>query len=107
MEYVAELRQLTANCDLGDYLCQALRDRFFRGLLSDSIHKCLLTESDLSFTRTVELEEGIEAAAKDTLQLNGSEAVVHVMLKGSEVAVHVVTHKQEQPCYRSVRSNHA
>ena len=85
-----------ANCDFGDYLDQALWDRFVCGLLSDSIQRCLLTESDLSFTRAVEIAQGIEAAAKDTLQPEGSEGVVHV-----------VTRKQEKPCYRCGRSNHA
>ena len=97
VEYVAELRRLTANCDFGDYLDQALRDRFVCGLLSDCIQRRLLTESDLTFTRAVEIAQGMEAAAKDTLQLKGSEAVVHG----------VVARKQEQPCYRCGRSNHA
>ena len=73
-----------------------MRDRFVCGLLSDSIQRRLLTESDLSFTLAVEIAQGMEASAKDTLQL-----------KGSETAVHVVTSKQEQPCYRCGRSNHA
>ena len=96
VEYVAELRRVTANCDFGDYLDQALRDRFVCGLLSDSIQRRLLTESDLSFTRAVEIGQGMEAAARDTLQLKGSEGVVHV-----------VNRKQEKPCYRCGRSNHA
>ena len=96
MQYVAEFRRLTANCDFGDYLDQALRDRFIYGLLSDSIQRCLLTESDLSFTRAVEIAEGMEAEAKDTLQLKGSEAAVHVMAR-----------KQEQPCYRCGHSSYA
>ena len=96
VENVAELRRLTANCDLGDYLDQALRDRFVSGLLSDSIQRCLLTESDLSFTRAVEIAQGMEAAARDTLQLKGSEGVVHV-----------VNRKLEKPSYRCGRSNHA
>lgn len=85
-----------ANCDFGDYRDQALRDRFVCGLLSDSIQRRLLTESDLSFTRAVEIAQGMEAAARDTLQLKGSEGVVHV-----------VNRKQEKPCYRCGRSNHA
>ena len=96
MENVTELRRLTANCNFGDYLDQALRDRFVCGLLSDSIRRRLLTESDLSFTRTEEKVQGMEAVAKDTLELKGSEAAVHVM-----------TRKQEQLCYRCGRSNHA
>ena len=73
MEYVAELPRLTVNCHFGDFLDQALQDRFVCGLLSDSIQRCLLTESDLSFTRAVEIAQGMEAAAKDTLQLKGSK----------------------------------
>ena len=67
VEYVTELRRLMANCDFGDYLDQTLRDRFICGLLSDSSQRCLLTESDLSFMRAVEIAQGMEASAKDTL----------------------------------------
>ena len=96
MEYIVKQQRLTANCNFVDYLDQALRDRFICGLQSDSIQRHLLTESELSFTREVEIVQGMEAAAKDTIQL-----------KGSEVAVHVMTSKQEDPYYRCGRSNHA
>ena len=75
MEYVTKFRQLTTNCNFGDYLDQALLDRFVCGLLTGSIQRRLLTESDLSFTRAVQIAQGMEAAVKDTLTLKGSEVM--------------------------------
>ena len=54
-EYVAELRKLTLNCDFKDHLDEALRDRFVCGLRSEATQKQLLTESELTFTRAVEI----------------------------------------------------
>ena len=34
-EYVAELRRLSANCDYGDFLTQAIRDRLVAGIRSE------------------------------------------------------------------------
>ena len=39
-EYVAELRKLTTNCDIGDYPEQGLRDRYVYGL-----HETILRSS--------------------------------------------------------------
>ena len=38
-DYVAELRKLTINCDFGDYLEEALRDRFVCRLCSEPTQK--------------------------------------------------------------------
>ena len=54
-EYVAELRKLTTNCDFGDYLEEALRDRFICRLRSETTQKQLLTEAELTFQRAVEI----------------------------------------------------
>ncbi len=48
-QYVAELRKLTVNCDLGTYLEEALRDRFVCGLRSENVQKKLLTMTTLTF----------------------------------------------------------
>ena len=54
-EYVAELRKLAAPCKFGDYLNEALRDRFVCGLRSKSTQERLLSEVDLTLTKAVSI----------------------------------------------------
>ena len=60
-EFVAELRRLSSNCDFGNYLEEALRDRFVCGLRSKVTQKQLLTETDLTLARAVDIAKSMEA----------------------------------------------
>ena len=64
-EFVAKLKRLAATCEFGQYLNDALRDRFVCGLLHEGMQKHLLSEPDLTFTRAVEIAQGIAAAEKN------------------------------------------
>ena len=80
MIFVAELKRLSQHCDFGDNLNDTLRDKLVCGLTSESIQKCLLSESELSFRRAVELAIGLETAAKDSVELrNKGGPEVHKM----------------------------
>ena len=61
-EYVAELRRLATDCEFGDYLGEALRDRLVCGTRSSSVQKRLLSEADLTFKRALEIAQAMEAA---------------------------------------------
>ena len=91
-DYVAELQRLSMDCDFGDFLKPALRDRLVCGLKNESAQKKLLTEANLTFTRAVEIAEGNEAAEASTQEFN----------KGNPASVRRMT----QPCYRCGRHNH-
>ncbi len=68
-EYVAELRRLSAHCEFGAFLDDALRDRFVCGLCSETTQKKLLVEANLTFARAVEHAQSMESAASKTKQL--------------------------------------
>ena len=53
--YLAELRKMTEYCNFGDFLNDALRDKFVCGMDSSSIRKRLLTEKDLTLEKAVSL----------------------------------------------------
>lgn len=61
-EYIAELRRLAAKCAFAGHLDEALRDRFVCGLKSEATQKRLLTESDLTLAKAVEVAQNMEAA---------------------------------------------
>ena len=65
LDYIAELRRLAITCEFGDFLDQALRDRFVCGLHAESIQKKLLSEKSLDITKAVELARGMEVAAAE------------------------------------------
>ena len=79
-EYVAELRRLATHCEFGDYLEQALRDRLVCGIRHENTQKRLLSESDLSLTKAIEMARRIEAAETQSTQLKatGSAPVMNV-----------------------------
>ena len=60
-DYVAKLQRLSAHCEFGDYLDQALRDCLVCGLRAESIQKRLLAEADLTLKKALELAQGMEA----------------------------------------------
>ena len=96
-DYVAELRKLTLNCDFKDHLDEALRDRFVCGLRSEAAQKQLLTESELTFTRAVEIAKGMEVADKKSRQFKGATDGVVNKLTGNP---------PPQPCFRCGKQNH-
>ena len=57
-DYEAELRRLATLCDFGEYLDQALRDRLVCGLRSEATQEHLLSKSDLTLKRALEIPIG-------------------------------------------------
>lgn len=80
-EYVAQLRHLALHCEFGEYLDQALRDRFVCGIGNEDIQKKILAqETAMEFTKAVELAVALEAATSQTkeIQDKGEQAVHHM-----------------------------
>ena len=72
-DFVAELRRLAKDCEFRDHLDEALRDRFVCGLLNEATQKRLLTESNLTFNKAIEVAQSAETATKNAQQLKGVE----------------------------------
>ena len=100
MNFVADLRQLTLNYEFETFLDQALSDRFVCGLKHESTQKRLLSEDKkLTFSRAVEIAQGLESAESKAKEFKGSQPAVF------QVAPQ---HKGERkPCHRCGRSNHS
>lgn len=97
-EYVAELRRLATNCEFGEFLNDALRDRLVCGLRNPSIQKRLLSEAELKLAKAVELAQGMEAADSNAKQLQGGE--------GASLNRTGANWTGAKPCYRCGGTNH-
>ena len=53
LDYIAELRRLSATCDFGGYLNEVLRDRSVCGLSNEATQKRLLTEQNLDLAKAL------------------------------------------------------
>ena len=70
-DFVADLRRLSIKCEFGDFLDQALRDRFVCGVRNEALQRKLLTESDLTIKRAQELAQSMESADLNANDLKG------------------------------------
>ena len=75
-DYVTQLCHLSAHCEFGEYLNDALRDRLVCGMRSENAQKRLLSESDLTFKCALELSQGMEAAERNAKALKGTETAI-------------------------------
>ena len=69
--YIAELRKLARYCKFDAQLNDSLRDRFVCGLRYENIQKRLLSESELTLDKAIELAIAMETAASDASELQG------------------------------------
>lgn len=88
--FVAELRRLTEFCAFGASLDDMIRDRLVCGINDDRIQRRLLSESDLTLQRAVELATAMETAAKDVLELqqqSKAESTVNIIQSSASKTV--------------------
>ena len=74
-DFIADLCRLAISCEFGDFLSQALRDRYVCGLKAENIQKKLLAEDNLTIAQALELARGMEVAAADAKELKHSSSV--------------------------------
>ena len=70
--YVAELRKLTEHCGFGDTLNDMLRDRLVCGINDGGIHR-LLSEPDLTYKKSLDLAQAMEADERNVQDLKSSK----------------------------------
>ena len=106
-EYVAELRRLAINCEFGEYLNEALRDRLVCGLRNTGIQKRLLSEAKLTLAKAEEIAQGMEAADTNAKRLHGGDpgSVDKITPRGDKTDT-FGGRKHDTPCYRCGRKGH-
>jgi len=104
--FIADLRRLSIKCEFGDFLDQALRDRFVCGVRTEAIQKKLLTEADLTIKRAQEIAQSMESADRSAKDLKG-DATPRTMTKRVDVTALVRTQEKATTCYHCGRHHDA
>ena len=114
VQYIAELRRLATHCQFAGYLDEALRDRFVCGIRSEAIQRSLLTETDLTLARAIELAQGMEAAEKNAQSFKGhsSDSPMQRVHAQRGAAANNPGRRQvppmfDKPCHRCGKKNHS
>ncbi|XP_021378372.1 uncharacterized protein K02A2.6-like [Mizuhopecten yessoensis] len=68
-QYIAALRNLSEHCNFGGTLETMIRDRLVCGINEDRIQRRLLSEGELTFTKSYEIAISMETAAKNVIDL--------------------------------------
>lgn len=71
-DFTASLRKLAIRCEFGDFLEEALRDRFVCGLREETIQKRLLSEQDLTNAKAIDTAKAMEAATQRTKEMKST-----------------------------------
>ena len=82
-DFAAQLKKLSAHCEFGTFMDDALRDRFVCGLRKESIQRKLLGEKTLDFSKAMEIAQSMEIAEKKSSELKDLRS--SGMLKTEEV----------------------
>ena len=90
-----EFKHLSKTCEFGQFLDEAIRDRFVCGLYDDNIQKRLLSEKDLTATKAL-----TTAAAWEKTNKNMS-----VIKEQSTMVVKKIM-KEDKPCFRCKKLGH-
>lgn len=79
--YVIQLKQLASQCNFNSFLEEALRDRFVCGITNKAIQRKLLTEDNLTFSKSVELAVSLELASSEIKSFHSESAEVNKVVQ--------------------------
>ena len=93
-EFMAQLRRLATHCQFGAFLEEALRDWLVCGLRNHSIQRRLLSESNLSLQKAVEISTG------NSKTISTSSVTEEVKQVSSSTSTSVNGPKKKPVCFR-------
>ena len=102
--YEAELRKLSEHCDFKANLNDALPDRLVCGIKHENNQKKLLSESDLTLKKAIDIATATVANDAVELQQQHRPDSVHQLSK--EPTSNTKTQERNKACFRCDRFNH-
>ncbi|RUS83602.1 hypothetical protein EGW08_008656 [Elysia chlorotica] len=98
--YVAELKRLSEFCEYNDSLEEMLRDRLVCGINDSRIQQRLLSERQLTFAKTLEIAQAMEAAAEGIQDLAISSPEKICAVQYQHAAKSTSPSAPNKSCYR-------
>ena len=95
-EYLAELMKLSGHCGFGTNISDFIRDRLVCGISDERILQKLLAEKELTLTKAESLAFAMEAALKNSKEIQGSDVPLHRMANA----------KGKRKCFRCCSVEH-
>ena len=85
-DFATQLKKLSAHCEFGTFLDEALRDRFVCGLRRESIQRKLLGEKTLDLSKALQIAQSMEREEKKSSELmdSGSSGMLKTESTGWE-----------------------
>ena len=109
-EFLAQLRGLSEHCSFGDFLDEAIRDRFVCGSRCHLIQRQLLAEADLTLANSTKIAVGIEVADQEADRLKTDSRKVEIkteVCKAWKKARNSTSHPtREKFCHRCGKKGH-
>ena len=102
-DFIVDLRRLSMNCEFGDFLDQALRDRFVCGVRSEGLQKKLITEAQ-------EIGQSMESTDLNAKDLKGDavrDSIHHCSTPAASnsPSQNAGPRKKFHPCHRCSRQH--
>ena len=104
--YVAELRKLSEHCNFIANLNDALRDRLVCGIKHGNIQKKLLSESELTLQKAIDIATAMETATKDAVELQQQHRPDSVHQLSKKPTSNTKPKERNKACFRCDRFNH-
>lgn len=109
-DFLASLRKLAATCGFGQFLDEALRDRFVVGLRNQLIQQRLLQEDNLTLPNALTTATAMEAAEKGVVTISATGST-HSAMAAKKTAKHQTNEKSlksssQSGCFRCGARDH-
>ena len=101
-DFVVMLKKLASTCEFSNLLNEALHGHFVCGLRSENCRQRLLTESDLTFTKAVEIARSMELARNDCTELQTGRVLVDC----AEASVNQISTMTKKLSHKSYCKSH-
>lgn len=73
-DFVVALKRLASTCEFGNFLKEALRDRFVLGMKNQNVQQKLISKRELTFETACDIAIGMETAKLDSLVLRNQKS---------------------------------
>ena len=82
-DYLTTVQHLASRCQFGAFLTEVMHDKLVLDMQSEKIQKVLLTKCKLTLDKAMDISQSMEAAAKQSKELNNGSRTTPVLAVGT------------------------